>query len=202
MISASRQVSKLRMLDAIRNQEVPFAELPKLDGDWTTYPDRMEQFAASVAAVGGQAIECRDDSEMVEHLQKFPAFANGKRVFSDLLDPSIGNVDFEQIDDPHDLADLDFALFRGEFGVAENGAVWLDAKDLRHRVAYVIPQHLALVIAKDSIVNNMHEAYERIDFSAATFGMFMSGPSKTADIEQSLVIGAHGARSLTIFVVA
>jgi L-lactate dehydrogenase complex protein LldG len=44
----------------------------------------------------------------------------------------------------------------------------------------------------------MHAAYEELGKVKSSFGLFLSGPSKTADIEQSLVIGAHGARSLTV----
>ena len=88
---------------------------------------------------------------------------------------------------------------RGEFAVAENGAVWLTDARLKHRATLFITQHLALVVPRNEIVNNMHEAYQRLQFSGRGYGLFLSGPSKTADIEQSLVIGAHGARSLTVF---
>jgi L-lactate dehydrogenase complex protein LldG len=78
---------------------------------------------------------------------------------------------------------------------------------VRQRVAYFLSQHVALIVPRERIVNNMHEAYgwiarqagERGPFDKPRWGTFMSGPSKTADIEQALVIGAHGARSLNVF---
>jgi L-lactate dehydrogenase complex protein LldG len=95
---------------------------------------------------------------------------------------------------------LDLVVLPGEFGVAENASVWVPGSGLgRHRVAFVIAQHLVLVVSGREIVNNMQEAYARVKLE--NYGLFISGPSKTADIEQALVIGAHGARSCTVFVV-
>jgi L-lactate dehydrogenase complex protein LldG len=86
----------------------------------------------------------------------------------------------------------------GDFGVAENGAIWLTEESLPHRVAPFICQHLVINVKK--IVPHMHAAYEELGKVKSSFGLFLSGPSKTADIEQSLVIGAHGARSLTVVI--
>jgi L-lactate dehydrogenase complex protein LldG len=86
--------------------------------------------------------------------------------------------------------------------VAENGAVWVKGESLgRHRAVFVIPEHLVLVVRAADVVNDMQEAYARITLPRPGYGLFISGPSKTADIEQSLVIGAHGARSCAVFVV-
>jgi L-lactate dehydrogenase complex protein LldG len=65
----------------------------------------------------------------------------------------------------------------------------------------VVTEHLVLVVPAGQIVHNMHQAYDRIRLERPGFGIFISGPSKTADIEQALVIGAHGARSCTLFLV-
>ncbi len=89
-------------------------------------------------------------------------------------------------------------MLPGAFGVAENGAIWVTSAGVRHRAIYIIVQHLVLVIPASEIVDTMHDAYARIDPAKTDWGAFISGPSKTADIEQSLVVGAHGPRSLDV----
>ncbi len=86
-----------------------------------------------------------------------------------------------------------------DFGVAENSALWVTDDILGQRVSTFIPQYLAIIVNKKDIVATMHQAYERIGNQEYGFGTFIAGPSKTADIEQSLVLGAHGARGLTVF---
>ena len=93
------------------------------------------------------------------------------------------------------IKNIDLAVVKGNFAVAENGAIWMKNENNRHRALYFIAQNIVIVINEDEIVNNMHEAYEKLSFEKAGFGVFISGPSKTADIEQSLVIGAHGPKS-------
>jgi len=85
--------------------------------------------------------------------------------------------------------------------VAENASVWVDEGDMVNRLLPFICQHLVLVINAENFVANMHQAYQRIDTLKSGYGTFIAGPSKTADIEQSLVIGAHGPRSLKLFVI-
>ena len=157
---------------------------------------------AAVASVAGVSIPVADVTELEGRLQENPAYANARHIISAV--PGAGlraNIDETALRDPHELANLDFALVPGEFGVAENGAVWVSGRGLRHRAVYFVAQHLALAIPATAIVDDMHLAYERLSFDAPSFGTFLAGPSKTADIEQALVIGAHGARSLTVFLV-
>ena len=110
-------------------------------------------------------------------------------------------MNLDGIDDPHELEKLDFAVLKGHFGVAENAAVWVTDDTVRHRVLYFIPQHLAIVVPASRVLNNRHEAYSQMTVGQHAFAGFISRPSKTGDIEQSLVIGAHGARSLIVYLV-
>ena len=91
------------------------------------------------------------------------------------------------------------AYIRGSLGVSENGAIWIEESKMKNRLLPFICQHLILVIDSNKIVANMHEAYCRIKIDLEGFGVFIAGPSKTADIEQSLIIGAHGPRSLKVY---
>ncbi len=198
--------SKSEILKAVRQHLVEAVELPSLDQSWIEYPDAIAQFSAVLSGVGGRCVLADNIESAVKELNQIPEYAQARKTVS--LVEGIGNstFDFEAVDDPHDLEDVDFAVLPGHFAVAENAAVWVTDQGVKHRVIYFLPQHLALVVSADQVLHNMHQAYDRLNtapdaappFEQAGFGTFISGPSKTADIEQSLVIGAHGARSLTV----
>lgn len=196
------------ILKRIRDQRLAPRERTANPTTGIRYDDLRAQFETMLQTVGGTAVFVKSVDEIPGHLEQLEAFATAAKICSTVPEvPLTGGpqqvVDTDMIEDPHDLSDLDFAVLSGQFAVAENGAVWVNDTGLKHRVLYFLPQHLALVVTSGVIVSNMHDAYERLDaaFGQAGFGAFVSGPSKTADIEQSLVIGAHGARSLTVFLV-
>ncbi len=182
-----------------RNAKTVAPDLPDLEADWIQYADLQQQFSEVIETVGGRCVAAESDHDINNALKAIPEYSSASKIASTI--PGIGesNVSLSEIDDPHELEDVDFAILPGEFAVAENGAVWVTDKDLKQRAVMFITQHLVLVVPGGEIVPHMHAAYERLHFGPAGFGVFISGPSKTADIEQSLVIGAHGPRSLTVF---
>ena len=190
---------KQTILSAIRRHQLPEAPLPSLDQSWIQFSDARAQFASVLESVGGRAVMVADTSALNSELSAVSEWRDAKKTVSLVADVH-GNTDLAQID-PHATEDIDFAILPGQFAVAENGAVWISDDGVKQRAIYFIAQHLALVVSADNIIPNMHEAYRRLSFDSPRFGAFISGPSKTADIEQSLVIGAHGPRSMTVFVV-
>ncbi len=177
--------------------------LPQLpaEGPWQKFEDPVRRFQEVLEGVGGKLVRVATVREAGEYLESDDRWVKATVRWSAVEGLGQSTIDMNAIPDPHELENVDFAVLRGGLGVAENAAVWVTDEGLRHRVLFFIPQHLALAIPARRIVHNMHEAYAAVQVSRQAFSCFISGPSKTADIEQSLVIGAHGARSLIVFLV-
>jgi L-lactate dehydrogenase complex protein LldG len=202
--------SRDHILREVRRSLPADAPLPSLDGPWMRYDDPHAQFLAVLQTVGGSGRTVSDETDLRTEIDRIAASVGAAEICSAVPVAARGNVDLAAIDDPHQLASVDLAILPGELAVAENAAVWVTNRAVRQRVAYFLSQHVVLIVPGDRIVSNMHEAYARLrrsagergPFQESTWGTFMSGPSKTADIEQALVIGAHGARSLHVLFTA
>jgi len=186
--------TKEKILNKIRiSNNVSKTPLPYLEDFGFSFDDKFEKFSEMLESVGGEVVESGLLDETISGL-----YPDAKVIACNMPECSLGTIDTESIEDPHALKSIDLAIVQGEFAVAENGAVWFKNASNRHRALYFIAENIVIIVPKSDIVNTMHEAYERIAFDKPGFGVFISGPSKTADIEQSLVIGAHGARSARV----
>jgi L-lactate dehydrogenase complex protein LldG len=192
--------SRRRVLDALRIASPPAPKAPDLSVVGVRWDDPIARLADAVAAVAGRFVRVADVAALRQAVAALAAELGAARVAS-AVEGVPGNVDLAQVPDAHALEGLGLAVIPGELAVAENGAVWVSGAALRPRGVFVVTEHLALVVGAGDVVHDMHEAYGRISFPGAGFGTFIAGPSKTADIEQALVIGAHGARSCTLFLV-
>ncbi|HEV7383051.1 MAG TPA: LUD domain-containing protein [Dyadobacter sp.] len=187
-----------KILQQIKANKPEPSQLPERFTFNSNFPDPQARFTESLAAVYTEVIVVSGMDELKYKVEEmYEGVVNRATTIPELS----GWADFSlNISDPHELETIEVAILQAEFGVAENGAIWISDNHLPHRVLPFITQNLAFVIPKKSIVGNMHDAYQVLADTTG-WGCFISGPSKTADIEQSLVIGAHGARSLVVFLV-
>jgi len=176
----------LNKIRALRAEVIEAPVIPEFD----VAEDLLSTFTISSTANKGEVIKKEALITLLES-GEYPRIYSKAKEFESYTNISVPK-------NPHELEDLSLAILQGQFGVAENGAIWLDEKDLEFRVLPFITEHLVIVLDKTQLVGNMHQAYARIGNTSSGFGLFTAGPSKTADIEQSLVIGAHGAKSLKV----
>lgn len=173
-------------------------DMPDIDSiKGIQYPDITTQFINISKSVGGAAQLLETEQDINTIIKEL--YPDAKTIASNLPDIKIATVNPDEITDPHQLNGTDLAIIEGEVGVAENGCVWIP-QNVKQKVVYFISEYLIIVLDRKNIVNNMHEAYSRIQFHNKGFGVFISGPSKTADIEQALVVGAHGAKGVTVII--
>jgi L-lactate dehydrogenase complex protein LldG len=190
--------SREAILSAVKKNQPVAIELPAVK--FSTHSVNLkEAFVSTLTAIGGRAIEVTSWNEIVTNINA--SYSTSSRVINTIpeLNDAFGMLNLKSI--PHDFNNVTLAIMQGDFGVAENGAIWLTNAAMGDQVLPYICEHLVLVIKSENLVPTLHEAYERIGNSTYTLGTFLAGPSKTADIEQSLVLGAHGPKSLIVFLI-
>jgi L-lactate dehydrogenase complex protein LldG len=189
--------SREKILNNISHANAKEKALPELKESQGTGSNYAGAFVALLEKIGGKAVEVKDWTALGHYVLEH--FSSASRILTTI--PELPWFASQLSDDPHAFETVDLAILKGHFGVAENGAVWITDKIMGDRSIPFISQHLALVINKQDIVPTLHAAYERIDSDSYEYGTFIAGPSKTADIEQSLVLGAHGPKSMIVFLV-
>ena len=198
--------SKEDILSKYRKNIQQKYDMPSLDDiKAITYPDPLVQFITMTESVGGHVIEVKEGQNVNDIIKGL--FPEAKEIASNLPEIIIAARNPDEVGRARDLNGTDIGIIRGEFGVAENACVWIP-QAMKEKAVMFISENLVILLSKTQIVNNMHEAYTRLSsgktaghtnsFEEYGYGTFISGPSKTADIAQVLVMGAQAARSATV----
>lgn len=190
--------SREKILALVRENMPAAVPHPEISFEKQTFDSPVERFCEVIEAVGGIAKVVKNDA----NLQEFSKISENDKVISSLTSIKDQNIERDKILSAHDMKDIDYCCFHTDLAVAENGSFLTHCEDFPYRSVYFLAQHLIVTVKAEAIKNNMHEAYEEFSrMKRGEFTVFISGPSKTADIEQCLVIGAHGARSLQVFII-
>jgi L-lactate dehydrogenase complex protein LldG len=187
-----------KILKTIAENKPPAVPMPVIDIVSRKNFSLTDEFMLAVVRVGAQVVQV----ESMEALMLIHRLAGSKQYIINTR-PSLGEVDVIGIKgkDARGLSGVYQAWIQGAIGVAENGAIWLGESSMINRLLPFICEHLIIVLDAGNIVVDMHQAYSKTEIDKEGYGVFLAGPSKTADIEQSLVIGAHGARSLVVYLI-
>ncbi len=191
-------MSKQNILTSIKSAKPSTsAQLPNIPPFNPLKGDLIEIFINQISANAATVILLNQEQSLLDLItQKFPTT---KTILSFI--PEIASTfQLSEIDHPKQLNNLDLAILPGEVAVADNGAIWVSGNAFMPRVTPYITQQLVIIINRKNIVSHMDQAYEQINLTGLGFGVFISGPSKTADIEQALVIGAQGPLGLTVII--
>jgi L-lactate dehydrogenase complex protein LldG len=189
--------SKEDILKKIRHNIKKDYDMPDIDIKGIQYKDKIAVFIESSKIAGCKVVELKNGDDL-NHLIA-GLYPEAKVIASNLPNITIANINPDTVEEAQDLNGTDVAILKGELGVAENACVWIP-QTMKEKAVCFISEELVIIVSRKNIVNNMHEAYAQIKMTDYGYGCFISGPSKTADIEQALVMGAQAARGVTIVI--
>lgn len=187
--------SKDSILSKLRANVRETYDKPDLSFAILKYSDPVEAFIqTATTAAGAKVIKMKEGDDINVLIRQ--AYPEAKTIASNV--PGVkADRNPDEVKSPQELDGTDVGVVQGAVGCAENACVWIP-QTMKQRAVCFIPEYLVVIIDRKDIVNNMHEAYALIEMPDLGFGAFISGPSKTADIEQALVYGAQSCCGVTI----
>lgn len=190
-------MKKEQLFDKLRGSITQQFDMPAKPVKGIVYEDIIKQFIEMSKTVGGKVIEVKATDDLNAVIRK--AYPDAK-VFASNVKGIQADLNPDAVATAADLNGTDVGIVQGEMGVAENGCIWVP-QTMKERAIYFISEELVILLDKKNIVNNMHEAYKRVEMNNYGYGVFISGPSKTADIEQALVMGAQAAHGVMVVLI-
>ncbi|MFY9291784.1 MAG: LUD domain-containing protein [Methylorubrum rhodinum] len=173
--------------------DFPLPEVPVFEplvGD-----DLVAAFTERLARMGGRVERAGSPADPFAPVRSRLA---GAAVIASAVPEFAGNRDLRAARRPQEMADVDVAIVRARFGVAETGSVLFTESDLIVNSVAYLAQHLIVLLDPADLLVNIQAAYRRPEFGQSAYAVLHTGPSATADIEGVLIHGAQGVRSLTV----
>lgn len=182
------------VLASVRRNQPTATALPVIPEFGEDVVDPLSRFSEALVRMGGVMTAAPDVPLGRFIARHFPQAG----VICSATPEVQGTRALEPGGDPRLLQDVDVAVVRALFAVAETGSVWLSEREFGSNALGFLSQHLVVLLDPRAIVRNLHDAFRHPAFGVARYAVLMTGPSATADIEGVLVRGAQGVRSLTV----
>lgn len=204
--------SREQILKRIRNAEMQKADNPYADVDLSKniYYDLKEDlevvFAEELNHIGGHFVYCMSKEELIENLKRLIISQKWNTVYTHNkeIDNILKSIDIASANDTDDYSKIEVSITECEALIARLGSIMVSSKQINGRRLNFIPDTHIVIANRKQIVATVKDAIELIDnkyedeFPSMT--TIITGPSRTADIEKTLVMGAHGPRTLIVFV--
>ena len=190
-------MKKEELFDKLRRNTREQFDMPDLTINAIKYPDTVKQFIEMSQTVGGKVKCIKKEDDVNKVIRELYPDA---KVFASNVPGIEADLNPDTVAEAKDLNGTDVGILQGELGVAENGCIWVP-QTMKEKAVCFISEELVILLDRNNIVDNMHEGYKRIRVPELGYGCWISGPSKTADIEQALVMGAQAARGVTVLII-
>lgn len=191
-------MKKEELFKKLRDNTTRQFDMPLVNVKGIQYKDTYAQFKAMCQQMGANVAEANKTDDLDQLLRNL--YPEARTFASNLPFIHLATKNPDTVEEAAELNGTDVGIVMGQTGVAENGCIWIP-QTMKEKAIMFISEYLVIFIDRQDIVDNMHQAYARIKMDPRyNFGSFISGPSKTADIEQALVMGAQAARGVTVVI--
>jgi L-lactate utilization protein LutC len=170
----------------------------------------IDLFRQALEAVNGNCTIVKDEAEaasslkQVIELNKLHRIAVSDSPIVGRLMPQVaGTAEVLSNAAPEALFNCDGGITSAQWAIAETGTLVLETKSERHRLVSLVPAMHIAILAAGRILGTMSEALEAVSTAGelSRTVTFITGPSRTSDIELTLAIGVHGPARLHVIVI-
>lgn len=186
---------------------------------FSTYTDLFTQFEQRLSSVGGESHQVAGLAGAADLIAAHAALNAGEIVVPPGFDqhPHWGailpllsrkGITIREAGSPASVADAPAGLSSAELAIAETGSVLLAENSLEARVVSMLTLTHFVLVSENTLVPMLNEAAEMLQRLAKAgpdqrhYMSFVTGPSRTADIERTLTIGVQGPKTLCVIIVA
>ncbi|MDE2968118.1 MAG: LUD domain-containing protein [Chloroflexota bacterium] len=167
-----------------------------------TRDERSAVLAAGLEAAQGELLQCASWGDVWRYAS---SLTNETPTVSPAAYEHLQQGDLPDVNDPlRSIADRAVGITQAELAIAETGSVLLIEPSPRDRAVSLLTKHLIVAVSEGDIIEELADGFRWLARQprAASYATFVTGPSRTADIERSLTIGVQGPSRLTVAVLA